>query len=383
VAQRGGALPAFEELEEIRVEAGLPVRRFLRRLGIPSSTWYHWRAVSLRGRVVRRWPAPLVDAIEEPAAEQAHRWSAWGHRKIRAMLLADGVSVSDSSVERALRRRGLLQPVRNQTERRQLARSRHETFWDPPDRRNRVWQTDFTDFETTAHGTWHVQGVVDYVAKLCLAAPISGTQTAADAIVAVELAIVCAEELLGFPLIEDCIDEETGEIHPLVIVTDNGPAFKSTTFMRFHVPPRAPTRPDPASRPRDQRRDRAVQPVAEVRAPVPGGDRRRRGARRGGRGLPRRLQPDQASRGPRVRHADVPVPHGAQPISGAKCPRHLTRDTRDYYSMHAKFYQAQTNNRNAIPAIPTARQVQGSGRLLGFDPQPSTTKELAPPLPCR
>ncbi len=75
-----------------------------------------------------------MDAIEEAAAEQAHRWSAWGHRKIWAMLRADGVAVSRSSVERAVRRRGLLLPARYQTERRQLAVARRATFVAPPAR---------------------------------------------------------------------------------------------------------------------------------------------------------------------------------------------------------------------------------------------------------
>jgi transposase InsO family protein len=174
-----------------------------------------------------------VDAIEERAAAEAHRWSAWGHRKIHAMLRADGVRVSPSSVKRALARRGLLQPVRYQAERRQLAKARHETFWAPPSRRNRVWQTDFTEFETTTHGTWRIAGVVDYFSKFCLAAPVSGTQTARDAINAIKTAIEVAEELLGTPLIQDCVDPATGEIHPVVIVSDNGPAYKSTDFLRF------------------------------------------------------------------------------------------------------------------------------------------------------
>jgi putative transposase len=165
VAKRGGALPAFEDLEAIRVAGSVPVRRFLSRLGIPSSTWYHWRAAHLRGRPVRRWPAPVVDRIEQAAAEQAHKWSAWGHRKIHAMLRADGVRVSQSSVKRALGRRGLLQPVRYQAERRQLARDRHATFWDPPIPRDRVWQTDFTEFETATHEAWRIAAVVDYWSK--------------------------------------------------------------------------------------------------------------------------------------------------------------------------------------------------------------------------
>jgi putative transposase len=100
-------------------------------------------------------------------------------------------------------------------------------------RRNRVWQTDFTEFETTTHGTWRISGVVDYWSKLCLAAPVSGTQTARDAINAVRLAIQAAEALLGCPLIDDCVDRSTGQIHPVMIVTDNGPAYKSTDFLRF------------------------------------------------------------------------------------------------------------------------------------------------------
>lgn len=120
----------------------------------------------------------MVDAIEEKAAEQAHRWSAWGHRKIWAMLRADGVHVSRSSVLRALARRDLLLPKRYQAERRALAAARRALFVAAPTRRNRVWQTDFTEVETSKGGTWRISPVVDYAAKLALATPVSGTTDA-------------------------------------------------------------------------------------------------------------------------------------------------------------------------------------------------------------
>lgn len=211
----------------------MPVRRFCRRLGIPTSTWYYWRCGYLQGRPTRRWPAPVVDAIEEPAAEKAHTYSAWGHRKIWALLRTDGHVVSQSSVKRALARRGLLMPERYQAERRAHARTRRALFDAPPTRRNRLWQTDFSEFETTAGGDWQIAGVVDYVAKVCLACPASGTQTARDAIAAVEAAIAEAERLLGHRLIEDCVDPTTGELAQVVIVSDNGPAYKSDAFARF------------------------------------------------------------------------------------------------------------------------------------------------------
>lgn len=211
----------------------MPVRRFCARLGIPASTWYYWRAASVSGRTPRRWPAPVVDAIEEPAAAKAYEFSAWGHRKIWALMLGDGVEVSKSSVKRALARRGLLLPVRYQAERRTIAKARRATFDRPPLRRNRVWQMDFSEFETTAGGTWRLSGVIDYVAKVSLACEIFGTQTAADAVATVQVAIAEAERRLGHPLKDELVDPDTGEITPLVLVTDNGPAYKSARFALF------------------------------------------------------------------------------------------------------------------------------------------------------
>lgn len=206
------------------------VRRFCARLGIPPSTWYYWRTAAVNGRQVNRWPAPIVDQIEEQAAAKAYEFSAWGHRKIWAMLRSDGTVVSQSSVKRALARRGLLLPVRYQAERRAIAKARRATFDAPPHRRNRVWQMDFSEFETTAGGTWRLSGVIDYVAKLSLACEVFGTQTAADAVATVEAAIGEAERRLGRPLKDELVDAATGEITPLVVVTDNGPAYKSARF---------------------------------------------------------------------------------------------------------------------------------------------------------
>jgi transposase InsO family protein len=94
---------------------------------------------------------------------------------------------------------------------------------------------DFSRFETSAGGSWNISAVMDYATKVCLAAPITGTQGARDAVAALQVAIEAAEELLGHPLIEDCVDRDTGEITHLTIVTDNGPAYKSDAFMRFFM----------------------------------------------------------------------------------------------------------------------------------------------------
>ena len=175
-----------------------------------------------------------MDRIEPVVAKLAGEWPAWGHRKIWAMGRYDGWDLgSQSSVRRAMARRDLLQPVRYQAQRRQLAKARRAVFVQPPTRRNRVWQADFSEYETTTEGTWQLGGVVDYVAKAALACPVTATQTATDLCAAFDAAQTSAEQLLGRPLLKNCVDVDTGELDPVVVVTDNGPAMKSAAVARW------------------------------------------------------------------------------------------------------------------------------------------------------
>ena len=105
-------------------------------------------------------------------------------------------------------------------------------FLEPPTRRCRVWQSDFSEFETTGGGAWRLSGVVDYVAKVALACPVT-TQTAAGAIASLEAARAQAEAWLGQSLLSECLDAHTGELAPIAVVTDNGPAYKSAAFSRY------------------------------------------------------------------------------------------------------------------------------------------------------
>ena len=214
----------------MRAAAGLSVQRFCVPAGIPRATWYRRRAAA--ERPPRQWPAPVRDRIEQPAAQLALEWPAWGHRKIHALLELDGHRASQATVRRALGRRGLLQPAGYQRERRQLARARKAAFVEPVARRNRIWQTDFSEFETAAGGIWQLGGVVDYWAKLSLACPVTATKTWREAIAAIEDAREAVSDMLGRSLLEDCTDPETGEITPLIIVTDNGPCYRAAGFAR-------------------------------------------------------------------------------------------------------------------------------------------------------
>jgi transposase InsO family protein len=211
----------------------MTVIAFCARLGIPRATWYRWKlaASSAKGP----WPTPAQDAVEADAKALAVTWDAWGHRKL-AELKRVGIDdidpgpVSDSTMYRALKRNGLCLPVGYTGEVRQLAGARRETFIAPPIRRNRLWQADFSEFETLGQGTWQLGGVVDYWAKVNLACTVTVTKTTTDAIAFFAAALAHVEVLLGITWIEDLTDRQTGEIAKLILVTDNGPCFKSARF---------------------------------------------------------------------------------------------------------------------------------------------------------
>ena len=159
-------------------------------------------------------------------------WPAWGDRKIWALLAADGHDASQATVRRALRARALLQPVGANRERRQLARARRAAFVDPPARRNRVWQTDFSELETLGAGVWQIGGLVDYVCKVCLACAVTATKTWRDAVAVLKDARDRAGELIGRSLLEDCTDAQTGEVVPVIVVSDNGSCYRAAGFAR-------------------------------------------------------------------------------------------------------------------------------------------------------
>jgi transposase InsO family protein len=220
----------------IRLDAGVPISRFVELVEVPRRSYTRRRARLLAGDPAKGpWPAPVVDVIEASVAKLAAEFPAWGHRKIWALHNLDhpDAVVSQPSVRRAMQRRDLLQPVGYQRERRELARARRAAFVTPPTCRNQVWQLDFSEFETTREGRWQIAGCADYLAKFEFERWISPTQMRHDAIEAVKLAIAGAEDVLEHSLLADITDPETGEIHPVVIVTDNGPAFRSAAFARF------------------------------------------------------------------------------------------------------------------------------------------------------
>ncbi|NKX86227.1 integrase core domain-containing protein [Nocardia coubleae] len=156
------------------------------------------------------------------------------------MMRADGYEVSTSTVERALRRRGLLLPRGYRADRKSWAVLRRKVFRNPPTQRNRVWQTDFSEFETTGGGIWRICAVIDYATKYCLAVTVTPTSRGADALACLTLAVIEAERVLGLDDLR--VDRGLAEVlgpagetlgtapAPIAVASDNGPCFRGEVF---------------------------------------------------------------------------------------------------------------------------------------------------------
>ena len=141
---RRAAPGPFDDLEVIRVDAGMSTSRFCRLVDMPERTWRRWQARAHAGAPVRGpWPTPTSTAVTAAVVAHAEAHPAWGHRKVWAMCRYGGQQVSPATVLRIMRGRGLLLAADYQAERRQLAAARRAVFVTPPDRPNRVWQLDF------------------------------------------------------------------------------------------------------------------------------------------------------------------------------------------------------------------------------------------------
>ena len=225
----------FAELEALRVEHGLSVSRFCQIVGLPARTYYDRRARHHAGQAAVRgpWPTPARDRVREQVIAMALAFPMWGHRKIAWLCRHDATAVSDATCLRVLRDAGLVLPVDYVRERRDLAKARREAFVTIPTRRNRVWQTVFFELETSGGGTWRSGDVIDYATKLVLAGPVTATQTTRDAISSVEDARCQVHDLLGRPLLDDVTCSQTGQVTPVILVSDNGPCYKSAGFARY------------------------------------------------------------------------------------------------------------------------------------------------------
>ncbi len=66
---------------------------------------------------------------------------------------------------RVLARNGLALPGNHTAQARLAAGARKQAFIDPPARRNRLWQADFSEFETSGASAWNPGGAVELLGQ--------------------------------------------------------------------------------------------------------------------------------------------------------------------------------------------------------------------------
>ena len=158
-------------------------------------------------------------------------------------------------------------------------------FHDPPTERNRVWQTDFSEFETTSGGIWRICAVIDYATKYCLAITITPTSRGTDAVACLRTAVTEATRLTGMADLREDRDNDgraerrrlgdRADSSAIAVVSDSGPCFRSGTFAGLHRPRSAVAAcPHPRAFFTNQRGGGAGLRHIEIRASV-SGDRRR------------------------------------------------------------------------------------------------------------
>lgn len=102
--ERGGPPGPFEDLEVIRVEAGMPTARFVDLIGVPERSYRRWQGKARQTRPAKGpWPRPAREAAKELTVSHALAHPAWGHRKVWAMVRHDGHVVSEATVLSLLR----------------------------------------------------------------------------------------------------------------------------------------------------------------------------------------------------------------------------------------------------------------------------------------
>lgn len=142
----------FADLEQMRGE--ISVSRFCELVGLPRRTYYDRRIAAGRDAAApSSWPRPARQRISERGLFWARKYPQWGHRKVWAMIEPEHAATQSTTL-RLLRDHELTLPIDDRAQIRELARVRRELFDQRFDRRNQVWQTDFTELETRHGGDW-------------------------------------------------------------------------------------------------------------------------------------------------------------------------------------------------------------------------------------
>lgn len=214
-------------MEVIRLVRGssLSVRRTLRELGVPRSTFYRWYGayaeagydgLAPRSGQKRRFWNRIPDAERERVAELAIEKPELSPRELAWHITdSEGWFVSESSVYRILRAYDLVASP-NYIVLSAASEFRHKTR-----RVHELWQTDFTWMKVTGWGWYYLSTILDDYSRYIIAWTLSTGMAASD----VKKTLDCAIEKTGAA--------DVRVRHRPRLLSDNGSAYISKELQTY------------------------------------------------------------------------------------------------------------------------------------------------------
>ncbi len=213
---------ASEKLEIIQLveQSGLGVRRTLRQLGIPKSTFYNWYARYVEGgldALQDRRPKPqtvwnkIPEQVSENLVELALEEPELSPRELAVRFTeAQNYFLSEASAYRILKRHDLI------TSPAYIVMKAADKFSNPTTAVNQLWQTDFTYLKVTGWGWFYLSTVMDDYSRYIIAWRLCTSMATSDVTATLE----DAREVAGL--------ESITMRHNPRLLSDNGPCYISS-----------------------------------------------------------------------------------------------------------------------------------------------------------
>jgi len=216
-----------EKTEIIRMveDSQLSVKRTLRELDVPRSTFYSWYkryqengidGLSDHWNGPRRFWNRIPDTERKKVVQLALEYPEKSPRELAWFITdTEGYFISESTVYRILKVFDLI------TSPAYIVLSAADKFTHPTKRINELWQTDFTYFKITGWGWYYLSTILDDYSRYIIAWKLFTTMSSSDVKELLEMAI-----------------EKTGVnnikvIHRPRLLSDNGPCYISKELKEF------------------------------------------------------------------------------------------------------------------------------------------------------
>ena len=218
---------ASEKFEIIQLveQSSLGIRRTLRQLGIPKSTFYNWYGYYVEGgfdalhdrkpsprAVWNRIPDMICDSLVELALEEPDLSS----RELAVRFTEQKhYFLSESSVYRILKRHDLI------TSPAYIDMIASDRFANPTTAPNQLWQTDFTYLKVIGWGWFYLSTVLDDYSRYIIAWRLCTSMSASDVTATLEQ----AREVAGL--------DRVAVKHNPRLLSDNGPCYISSDLQNW------------------------------------------------------------------------------------------------------------------------------------------------------